>query len=160
VALKLRYEIDLTNPIPETESEAPPVRPITKDDLDGLAQLMLDAYLGTIDYEDEDLDDAIEEVRSFFEDGHPLLAHSYLVEVGGTVASAILVSRSEGKPFIGYVMTLPAHKNHGLARRVTTAALESLAREGHKTVVLYITDGNRPSEALFRSVGAIQIPST
>ena len=120
---------------------------------------MLDAYVGTIDYDDESLEDAIEEVRSFFDDGKALLNGSYLVEGDGTIASAVLVSLSEGKPFIGYVMTLPSHKNQGLARLVTTTALERLARDGHKTVGLYITEGNTPSEALFRSVGAVQIKS-
>ena len=156
---KLRYEIDLTNPIGAAASEAWPVRSITVDDLDGLARLMLNAYVGTIDYEDEDLDDAIEEVRSFFDADHPLLGHSYLVEKEGTFVSAILVLVSKGTPFIGYVMTLPEYKNSGLARLVTTASLESLADDGHNKVVLYITDGNRPSEALFRSVGAVQIPT-
>lgn len=120
---------------------------------------MLDAYVGTIDYEDESLEDAIEEVRSFLDDDKTLLDRSYLVEEDGTIASAVLVSLSEGRPFIGYVMTLPSHKNQGLARLVTTTALQRLARDGHETVVLYITQGNAPSEALFRSVGAVQIES-
>jgi hypothetical protein len=37
---------------------------------------MLDAHIDTIDYEDEDLDDAVSEVRSHFENGHPLLDRS------------------------------------------------------------------------------------
>ena len=57
---------------------------------------MLDAYIDTTDYEDEDLDDALDEVRSFFENGHALLDHSYLVEMEGTIASAILVSLFDG----------------------------------------------------------------
>ncbi len=89
---KIRYEIDLTHSIPAVEIGRPKVRPITTDDLDGLARLMLDAYIDTIDYEDEDLDDALDQVRSFFENGHALLDHSYLVEIEGTIASAILVS--------------------------------------------------------------------
>jgi hypothetical protein len=67
----------------------------------------------------------------------------------GTFVSAILVLTSEGPSFIGCVMTLPEYKNSGLARLVTTASLESLADDGHNIVVLYITDGNRPSELPF-----------
>lgn len=158
VVRKLRYEIDLTNRVGAVSSAAWPVRSITTGDIDGLARLMLNAYVGTIDYEDEDLADATEEVRSFFESGHPLLGGSYLVEREGTFVSAALTSMSESMPCIGYVMTLPEYKNRGLARLVTTASMESLADDGHSKVVLYITDGNRPSEALFRSVGAVQIP--
>jgi predicted GNAT family acetyltransferase len=159
VPQKLRYEIDLSDLTAVAASQYLQVRAISRDDLEGLARLMLDAYVGTIDYDDESLEDAIEEVRSFFDDGKALLNGSYLVEGDGTIASAVLVSLSEGKPFIGYVMTLPSHKNQGLARLVTTTALERLARDGHKTVGLYITEGNTPSEALFRSVGAVQIKS-
>ena len=140
VGRKLRYEIDLTQSIPAVEKGRPKVRPITTDDLDGLARLMLDAYIDTIDYGDEDLGDALDEVRSFFENGHALLDHSYLVEMEGTIASAILVSL-------------------GLARLATTTSIRSLAESGYEKVALYITDGNQPSEALFRSVGAVQIPS-
>ncbi len=118
---------------------------------------MLDAYRDTIDYDDETLEDAIDEVRSFLENNTALLHRSYLVEDDGTIVSAVLVSRAEGRPFIGYVMTLPSHKNQGLARLVTSTALERLAGDGHETVVLYITEGNIPSEALFRSVGAVQV---
>jgi RimJ/RimL family protein N-acetyltransferase len=159
VPQKLRYEIDLSGLTPVVASHDLRVRTISRDDLEGLAGLMLDAYVGTIDYEDESLEDAIEEVRSFIDDGDSLLDRSYLVEDNGTIASAVLVSVYDDKPFIGYVMTLASHKSRGLARLVTTTALERLADDGHDTVVLYITEGNTPSEALFRSIGAVQVES-
>lgn len=155
---KLRYEIDLSDLTPVASHDLQ-VRSISRDDLEDLARLMLDAYVGTIDYEDEDLEDAMEEVRSFLDDGRALLDRSYLVEADGSIASAVLVSLFEGRPFISYVMTLASHKNQGLARLVTAIALERLADDGHETVDLYITEGNAPSEALFRSVGAVQIRS-
>ncbi|HUG08176.1 MAG TPA: GNAT family N-acetyltransferase [Acidimicrobiia bacterium] len=156
---KLRYEIDLSGLTLGAGSHDPRVRSISRADHEGLARLMLDAYVGTIDYEDEGLEDAIEEVRSFLDDGDALLDRSYLVEDDGTIVSAVLVSLYEGMPFVGYVMTLPPHKDQGLARLVTVTALERLAADGHETVVLYITAGNTPSEALFRSVGAVQVES-
>ncbi|MGA7272847.1 MAG: hypothetical protein WB239_17380, partial [Acidimicrobiia bacterium] len=64
---KLRYEIDLATPVRTEEPGIGSIRPVTHDDLDGLATLMLDAYVGRIDYEDENLDDAIDEVRSYLE---------------------------------------------------------------------------------------------
>lgn len=159
VPQKLRYEIDLSGLTPVAATHDLNVRSISRDDLEGLAGLMLDAYVGTIDYEDETLDDAIGEVRSFMDDDSSLLDRSYLIEDDGTIASAVLVSVSEGRPFIGYVMTRPSHKKHGLARLVTITALECLAGDGHETVVLYTTEGNTPSEALFRSIGAVQVGS-
>jgi hypothetical protein len=75
---KVRYEIDLSLPLP-----------------------ISDAYMGTIDYDDETIEDAIEEVGSFFDDGEPLLDRSYAVESDGTILSAVLVSLVEGTSFIG-----------------------------------------------------------
>lgn len=118
---------------------------------------MLDAYVGTIDYDDEDLDDAVAEVRSFLDDPDSLLDRSFVVEDGGRIVSAVLVSMSQGRPFIGYVMTLPSHKKQGLARLVITHALQRLADDGHDRAALFITDGNTPSENLFRSIGAVHV---
>lgn len=152
---KIRYEIDLTKTIPAVQSGEFRVRPVSTGDLDGLARLMLDAYVGTIDYEDESLEDAVGEVRSFF-DGAPLLDRSFVVEEEERLASAVLVSLFEGEPFIGYVMTIPSRKGQGLASLVTTRALDLLSGDGHDRVVLYITEGNAPSEALFASLGAVR----
>lgn len=152
---KSRYEIDLLRGQSEA-SAGDSFRNVTVDDLEPLAHLMLEAYRGTIDYDDEDLDDARAEVRSFF-DQEPMLDHSHVAVLDGTVASAVLVSVYEGSPFISYVMTLPEHKQQGWARRVVSSSLDGLAREGHESVTFYITDGNGASEALFRSLGARRV---
>ncbi len=157
MATKLRYEIDLSDLTPVDSSPNLRVRTISRDDREELASLMLDAYMGTIDYEGESLEDAVEEVRSFFGDGEALTDRSHAVEDEGTIVSAVLVSLSAGEPFIGYVMTRASHKNQGLARLVTHTALEKLADDGHERVVFYITDGNTPSEALFDSLGAVRV---
>lgn len=157
---KLRYEIDISNSVPTADSGCGlDVRNVAPDDLAGLAKLMLDAYVGTIDYQDENLDDAMGEVRSFLDDDDSLLDRSYIVEDEGEIVSAVLLSMSQGRPFIGYVMTLPSHKKRGLARLVVTHAMAHLANDGHEKVILYITGGNTPSESLFRSLGAVQTTS-
>lgn len=120
---------------------------------------MLDAYVGTIDYEGEDFDDALEEVRSFLTNARSRLDRSFVVEDDGEIVSAVLVSVGEDGPFIGYVMTLPSHKGRGLARHVLHHALSHLAADGYARVVAYITDGNVASEGLFHSIGAVRVPS-
>lgn len=117
---------------------------------------MLDAYFGTIDYDGETLDEALEEVRAFLDSQSSLLDRSFVVVDHGRIVSGVLVSRVEGKPFIGYVMTVPSHKNQGLARMVTSVAMDCLAEDGYTEADLYITEGNIASEALFRSVGAVR----
>lgn len=157
---KLRYEIDLSNAVPILALDVGlQIRTVSPTDLAGLSRLMLDAYVGTIDYEDENLDDAVDEVRSFLDNPDSLLDRSYIVEDEGEIVSAVLVSMSDGWPFIGYVMTLPSRKKHGLARHLITHALNHLAEDGNERVVFYITDGNTPSENLFRSAGAVHVPS-
>ncbi len=156
---KLRYEIDLTRPVPTVISEDAEIRPITERDLDVLAKLMLDAYIGTIDYEGETLQEAVEEVESYFE-SEPMIEHSFVASINGEIASAVLVLLWQGSPFIGYVMTIPAYKNKGLGRLWGTAAMTSLHRVGRTQLTLFITQGNAPSEALFKAVGAVHVPET
>lgn len=149
---KIRYEIDLTKSKFDVYRE--PVDTISPDDLHPLAQLMLDAYQGTIDFEDETLEDAVSEVSSYF-DGVPLLDHSLQIRSDGRPVSAILVSKNDGDAFIRYVMTDPAHKGRGLATQIANRTLASLQAAGYKRVVLYITDGNKPSKRVFRGLGAV-----
>lgn len=157
VVRKLRYEINLSSPVQADGADGITLRSISGDDLEGLAQLMLDSYVGTIDYEGETLDDARDEVRRFIDSGSVLLDCSLVAEDKGKIVSGVLVSLLEEGPFIGYVMTIPSHKNQGLARLVTMAAMKRLAAEGHELATLYITDGNVASEALFDSLGAVQV---
>ena len=147
---KIRYEIDLFDlkPVGPLDSE---VRNVGPDDLEGLAQLMLDAYRGTIDFDDETYEDAMTEVRSFLEDD-PALEHSYVVERDGTLVSAVLVQILDGDFLIGYVMTHPDHKGAHIGRRLVHHALSHA--KGYRRAVFYITKGNEPSEALFASLGA------
>jgi len=152
--VKLRYEIALDRAMPPEVIDGVSVRPISAPDRDSLAELMLNAYVGTIDYEGETFDDAAEEVDSWFRSGASLLDHSFCAVVGEQIASAVLVSEFESMPFIGYVMTRADHKGRGLAEVVTRTALTSLSDAGHQRVVFYITDGNAASERLFARLGA------
>lgn len=152
---KVRYEIDLAA-LRTVDPLADGVRNVTSDDLEALAQLMLDAYRGTIDYDDETYEDAVTEVRSFFEND-PALEHSYVVELDGTVVSAVLVSMLDDDPFIGYVMTHPDHKGNHIGRGLVHHALSRAKSAGHRLAVFYITAGNHPSEALFASLGAVAV---
>ena len=69
-----------------------------------------------------------------------------------------MVLEANGSPFIGYVMTGAASKNQGLARLVVDTALHSMSNAGYEQAIFYITQGNTPSERLFRSLGAREVP--
>jgi len=157
MARKLRYSLDLEGRTLTTAPDGWSVRSLSDEDVNGLARLMLDAYVGTIDYDDETPEDAIEEVRQFFANDAAVPDRSFAVIEDGQIISGILVSLVDGMPFISYVMTLPTHKETGLGRLVTEIALGHLAADGYDRVTLYITEGNVASEALFRSIGAVLI---
>lgn len=153
---KIRYEMDVVRDADAAEPVEVVVRSVTVDDRSELADLMLDAYIGTIDYDGEDLDDAMSEIGSFL-DGDPWLSHSRVAQVDEGIASAVLVSCVDRQPFIGYVMTRAAHKRRGLGRLLVSSTMSSLADEGHARVVFYITEGNTASERLFVGLGASRV---
>ncbi len=126
----------------------------TPVDADALAELMLDAYLGTIDYEGETIVEARDEVARYLA-GTPLLEHSRLRIADGEPVAACLVSHwgERGCPIVSYVMTAPAWKSRGLAAELLGQSLASLAGAGHTEVRAVITEGNLPSEAVFRRAG-------
>lgn len=128
------------------------VRAVTPADREALAALMLDAFLGTIDYEGESIHEARRDLDRFFA-GQPLLGASTLACVGGTPASATLVGLWQGHVLIHLVMTAPAHKRRGLAGLVLARALAALGAEGQREVRAWITEGNTPSEAAFARLG-------
>lgn len=125
----------------------------SKADVDDLAQLMLDAYRGTIDYDGESIDEAKAELTDYLESS-PRLASSYVAMVDGTMAGAILLATWSGEPLVSYVMTRPEYKNQGLGTALLQASLRALRHEGEERVHAFITDGNTASEALFRGAGA------
>jgi hypothetical protein len=127
-----------------------------RDDRDRLAELMLDSYIGTIDYEGEGIDEAQAEVTDYL-DGDPFLSASWVLEDGVLLLAAILVSRWEDKPLIGYVMTRGTAKGNQVAATLLEKSLRTLGDEGWKSVDAFITEGNTPSERLFASAGAVKL---
>jgi ribosomal protein S18 acetylase RimI-like enzyme len=152
-AVKVRYEVDLSTETPNPVLPDLEIRSLIPTDREALARLMLNAFVGTIDYEGETLTEAIEEVDSWLA-GNPMLDHSYGGVVDRRLVSAVLVRVLDEAPFISFVMTDPDHKGHRIGRAVTQAALESLRAADYPFAALYISKGNTPSERLFAAVGA------
>ncbi len=155
---KIRYVISLRDSIEINAVQGAEIRLLSRSDVDSLADLMMGAYVGTIDYEGESLSEAVDEVESWF-DGAPLLRHSYGVVVDDVLVSAVMLSSVDDAPFIGYVMTRAGAKQQGLGKYVTAVALAGLGDAGEGQVVFYITEGNTASENLFLALGAVQQPN-
>ena len=133
-------------------------REVYKTDLSALAELMIDAYYDTIDYDGETLTDAVSEVQAYFcgqRGGLPLLNDSRLGFIGDVLVSACLASYwdERQKPVIAYVMTQTAYKNSGIGKQTLWVVLQKLAQQGYSEVLAVITYGNTPSEKLFMCLG-------
>lgn len=127
-------------------------------DSDALAELMLEAYRGTIDYDGETLEDAIDEVHAYLAGeggGEPLMDASRLAYAGPTLAGACLASfwPEWGQPLIAYVVTRADWKNLGVGRQLLWSVLQAPREQGHREIRAFITEGNTPSERLFRRMG-------
>lgn len=134
------------------------IRPVVPADAEALAELMLAAYRGTIDYEGEEIEEAREAVADFFSDA-PMLDASMIACVDGAAASAVLLTSLDADPFISHVFSDPTHQRKGLAAQVVTAACQRLVDTGEREVRCAITNGNLASEALFDRFGALRLSS-
>ena len=123
-------------------------------DAEALARLMLDTYVGTIDYDGESIEEAREEVAGYL-DREPLLDASWIRVGDEDVVSASLVGwwRDRACPLVSYVMTTPAMKSRGHAGDLLARSLASLVQARHHEVRAVITQGNTPSEIVFARAG-------
>jgi predicted GNAT family acetyltransferase len=154
---KFRYEIALAREgLTAASDSSLTTRQLDAFDRDELATLILDAYLGTIDYEGETIVEAGEAIDEWLDD-EPLLSDSYAAFDGDTIASATLAMMLDDEPFISIVMTHPSYKRKGYGTAVVRATLDSLGDKGHEKVVFYITEGNTASESLFYNLGATRV---
>jgi RimJ/RimL family protein N-acetyltransferase len=138
------------------------IRTPTDADTGALADLMMDAYPGTIDFDGtETWDDAWHEVDNFFQgsSGQPLFGCSRLVLVGDTLVSACLVGlwAERQRPLLYYIMTAANWKGQGLARIALHQALQTTAAAGYTEILAFVTNGNTPSEKLLAKAGFKQV---
>lgn len=144
-------------PVAANVPEHPKLRHPRESDLGELAELMLDSYRGTIDYDGETIREALSEVKSYFDrkDLTPLLSCSYVAVVASHLVSACLISKLKKRadPLVSYVMTRAEFKGKGLASMVLTKALESISAAENTGVRGFVTEGNTPSERMLLALG-------
>jgi RimJ/RimL family protein N-acetyltransferase len=152
-ARRYEYVLDVSEPVAVPPQDFAVRRP-EPGDAELLAELMLDAYLDTIDYEGESLEEARAEVGRYLA-GSPLLECSWLSIADGRPVSASLVSfwSERDCPIVSYVMTAASWKSKGLASALLARSLASLAEAGSNEVRAAITEGNVPSVKIFTRAG-------
>lgn len=130
------------------------VFPVPADDL-ALAELMYDAYRGTVDDEGETLEDAVHVIARLRDGEFGTLetdASSVVVE-NGVVVAATLVTIEGGSPLVAFSMTRPSHSGRGLARQGLRRATSRLAASGWDSVCLVVTVANTRAMGLYVSEG-------
>lgn len=128
------------------------VRMPTVDDRVELASVMMDAYVGTIDYGGQTAVQALEDIDGYLTT-EAFLDASYVAGAGSTIEAAVLTSRIVGVPMIGYVMTRAASRNQGLASALLDKAAATVWEAGYRELRAFITEGNTASETVFARAG-------
>lgn len=131
------------------------LEPLAGIDRDAMAQLLLDAYRGTVDDEGETFEEALEAVDSLL--GWSVPEHSWMLQRNDSLAAVCLTAIVEELPTINLIAVSPQHKRQGLARRIATKVLRDLDDGQTTEVQLAITDGNTASEQLFAGLGAKRV---
>ena len=151
-----QYRLELSTFSPTGHSSPPDnldIRSQLAEELDKLADLMLDAYRGTRDYDNETLEDARQEVPNFINGniGIPLLEYSKICLHERAVISACLLSIWDEiqLPLVSYVMTGAAWKGRSLAGVLLNESLFCIITHGYSIIHAFITQGNTLSEMLF-----------
>ncbi len=138
-----------------TSETAHETRLVDVTDREQLAVVLLAAYRGSVDDEDETEDDALDAIDEYFELMLP--QHSFVVvEADRVIAMSFVVIVREVN-YIDPVATTASAKRRGVGTAVVQASLRSLADAGVTEVGAVITDGNAASEALFTKLGFVRV---
>jgi GNAT superfamily N-acetyltransferase len=155
--LWLRLDLPPALPVPEL-----PCHNVTPSDADALADLMLDSYRGSVDYNGETLDDARAEIGRTIGGtyGRFLPGCSFVVEESGTLVSASLVTllnegQSDEWPLLAYSMTRPSARRRGLASALILRSAAALSAAGFKKLGLAVTAANAPARRVYDRLGFV-----
>ena len=130
-----------------------------------LAQLMLDAYRGTVDDAGETLADALHEVHGFWAGTAGVTPWAEVctgVMADDALVAACVVGEWQSRQvlLIAYVLTHPAWQRRGLASALVGRALQHLWQHQRWPVYAVITAGNLPSERMMMRVGFERLEQT
>jgi RimJ/RimL family protein N-acetyltransferase len=116
---------------------------------------MYRAYLNTIDYDGETLEQSAAEIVKTVEGeyGEFVASCSKVFVQGGALVSATMITRFQNRPFVAFTFTDPALSGQGLARLCMQAAMAALFAQGERELRLVVTLANAPAVRLYEKLG-------
>ncbi len=137
-------------------AQAAQVSPCSSVSVESLAALMVDAYRGTVDWEDGDDESVAEaEIRATLAGKYgPILstASGVIVNEDGSPISAMFVSNLDGLATILFVYTSKNQAGRGMASMLIRNAAYRLNEMGFERVSLFVSDDN-PARSLYGKLG-------
>jgi GNAT superfamily N-acetyltransferase len=156
---RLRLVLDLAR---APEPDAADCRAVAETDREQLAELMLDAYRDTIDYNGETLADARKEVEETIAGayGRFLPDCSFVAPAPAGLAAATLVTLldpdgPDQAPLLAFVMTRKDCQGRGLAGSLIRRTARALLHSGHSRLRLAVTAANAPACRLYARLGFV-----
>jgi ribosomal protein S18 acetylase RimI-like enzyme len=151
------FILDLTGELPSAGICGRAVVPADKE---ALAELMLDAYRDTVDYNNETLADAVSEIEHTLSGsyGRFLAGCSFVVTGEDGLSSATLVTlpdegtRSEC-PLLAFAITRKRDQRRGLASALILRSAAALRERGYRRLGLGVTADNEPARRLYARLG-------
>ena len=134
------------------------VAPIDLAELPAVGRLMYDSYLNTIDYDNETIEDAEQEVIQTFGGKYgDVLQYCSLVakDCDGTMMSAVVFTATseELPPLLAFAMTRPLFQGRKLSATLILKALDLLSSRGVMQCDLVVTEGNDRAIRLYQKIG-------
>ena len=145
----------------ETPLNSLDIEPIDRVRADELAEIMLDAYRDTPDYEGEGFVETIEELDNVFAGYYgTFMAKNSLMGLDddGRIAAAILLCLYKNEPTITYQFTSKGNMGKGYATALINAASRTLKLDSFDKIFVYVNTSNGPAHKLYRTMGFVQIP--
>jgi GNAT superfamily N-acetyltransferase len=155
---RLRMEISLANFEFQDEMEtlALEIRP---NHWEAIGCLMYNAYLDTVDYDGETVEDAKVEVSDTMSGKYGTVLYDASRCIEGTsfpsiIASAVIFTQSgeQSNPLLVFAMTEPSYQGQGYCTKLLKHGLHVLSGQGFNICELVVTSGN-PAIRIYERLG-------
>lgn len=131
------------------------VNSITQKDITKIAAAMFEAYEGTVDQQEETVEEAILEVEKIINDGYgPFIAEaSYWIEMEDEAAAVICINLWDEKPLITEIYTGKKFLHQGMASTLIRKSMDTLNHMGYDEIILNVTAENSNALHLYEKLG-------